>query len=223
MKTLYTSAIVALMTTTLGLSAVAPAMAQTAIPTENSQAAKPAEANGFRPGKPGNDGPRHGGGMGELLGFERGAEAIEIALVRLSHRLELTTEQQTLLATLKTDALSAAETFATTTEGLRPTPPTEGETVTPPTFGQRLDNQIALEKARLAALEAVRPSAKAFFDSLSEEQVAQLAPPQGKFGGPGNGGHHRPGPHGAPGMNGMGEMGGDDVAPPAPPAPAPQG
>ena len=115
---------------------------------------------------------------GDFLNFGRGAEAIEIALVRLSHRIDMTAEQQALFDTLKTSALSAAADFAAATEGLRPTPPVEGEaaTATAPDIAQRLENRIAIETAHLAALEAVQPAATAFFDSLTDEQKAQLMP-----------------------------------------------
>jgi hypothetical protein len=51
-----------------------------------------------------------------------------------------------------------------------------------PDFSERLEKRIAFEKAQLAALEAVQPSASAFFDSLSDEQKAQLAPERGDRG-----------------------------------------
>ena len=91
---------------------------------------------------------------------------------------------------------------------------------TPPTFTERLDNRIAMEKAQLAALEAVQPSAKAFFDSLTAEQQAQLTPQRGE---PGFGPHGRPGQHGGPNGKGQhgrpGQMGAPDQ--PATPAEAP--
>lgn len=201
MKTITTTAIVALMTATIGLSAIAPTFAQDAAPA-------PAQAqNG--PGlhfRHDSDGPRQGGGMrggADLFSFERGSEAIEIALVRLSHRIELTSEQQPLFDALKASALSAAADFATATESLRPAAPAEGETRTPPDFTTRLENGIALQTARLAALEAVQPAATAFFDSLTAEQQALLTPQrpdrdgmpgQGKFGGPRHQGQQQGGP-----------------------------
>ena len=210
MKTITTTAIVALMTATIGLSAIAPAFAQDAAPA-------PTQAqNGFRHD---NHGPRQGGGMrggADLFSFEHGAEAIEIALVRLSHRIELTSEQQPLFDAFKASALSAAADFATATESLRPAAPAEGETPTPPDFTTRLENGIALQTARLAALEAVQPAATAFFDSLTDEQQALLTPQrpdrdgmpgQGKFGGPRHqgqqqGGPAAPAPADAPAANG---------------------
>jgi len=171
MKTFTKTAIVALMTATLGLSAIASSYAQDAAPTPAQQ--QPGPGFGFRHDNHG--GPRQFIG-GDLLGFDRGVEAVEIALVRLSHAIELTAEQQALFDSLRTEALAAAETFSTAVEGLRPTAPAEGQAVEVPDFSERLENRIAIETARLAALEAVQPSATAFFDSLTDEQKAELTP-----------------------------------------------
>lgn len=192
------TAIVALMTATIGFATIAPTFAQ--------DAAAPAQAeqqNNFRQHHQGprGDGPRGGG---DVLSFERGADAVEIALLRLSQRVELTTEQQPLFDAFKAEALSAATGFATAIEGLHPTPPAEGETPAMPNLAERLDISITVQAARLAALEAVQPSATAFFDSLTTDQLASLTPqrpdreggmPGGGFGkgGPrhqGDNGHH---------------------------------
>lgn len=204
MKTISTTAIVALMTASIGLGAVAPAMAQNATPAtpaaqSQSDTSAPGAEHGFRKGP----GMRQGGGMmgGSLFNIERGAEAIEIAIVRLSHAIDLTDEQTVLLEALKTDALAAASAFDAATEGLRPTPPAQGDTAAIPDISERFDNRIAIETARLAALEAVQPAFTAFFDSLTDEQKAALIPERGERmgqmgmqqGGPGQrDGSHRP-------------------------------
>jgi hypothetical protein len=211
MKTITKTAIVALMTATIGLSAIAPVFAQDAAPAQAQ--AQNGPGIHFRQGNhaDGEMGGPMGGqrGGGDLLNFARGAEGIEIALVRLSHRIELTSEQQALFDTLKTTALSAAADFAAATEGLRPaqTPPAAGETATAtaPDMSERLENRIAIETAHLAALEAVQPAATAFFDSLTDEQKAQLAPERHQGGGMpgmGKGGmrHHQGGPAAPQGM-----------------------
>jgi hypothetical protein len=213
MKTITTTAIVALMTATIGLTAIAPTFAQDAAPTQVQAENGP----GFHLRRD-NQGPGPMGGQrgGDFLNFARGAEAIEIALVHLSHRIELTAEQQALFDTLKTTALSAAADFETATDGLRPQRgPAEGETATAtaPDMSERLENRIAIETAHLAALEAVQPAAVAFFDSLTEEQKAQLVPQRpDRDGMPGfgKGGprHHQgqqqggPAPADAPAANG---------------------
>ncbi|WP_186767279.1 Spy/CpxP family protein refolding chaperone [Devosia ginsengisoli] len=197
MKTITTTAIVALMTATLGLTAIVPAYAQDAAPTQEQT---------FRQGGPGfhlrQDG--YGGpGRGGLVDFLGGSsEAVEIALVRLSHAVEMTSEQQALFDTLKTDALAAAETFTTATEALRPA---EGQTAEASTLSERFENRIAFETARLAALEAVQPSLTAFFDSLTAEQQAQLTPQRPDHGGN----------FGKGGPRHMGQQGGPDAPAPA--------
>jgi hypothetical protein len=203
MKTITTTAIVALMTAAIGLTAIAPTYAQDAAPP-------PTQEQAFRHGGPGlhlrQDGPGRGGFL-DFFGRGDSTEAVEIALVRLSHAIEMTAEQQALFDTLKTDAIAAAETFSTAVEGLRPAAPVEGQTAERPEFSEMLDNRIAFETAHLAALEAVQPALTAFFDSLTDEQKADLMPQRpDRNGGPGmfgKGGEHQgqmhKGPQGVPG------------------------
>lgn len=178
MKTLTTTAIVALLTATIGLSAVAPTFAQQAAPA-TVEAAEPAAGLRFHH----QNGPGRFGGGG-FLGFGGGAEAVEIALVRLSHAVELTPEQQPLFDALKTAALDAATAFETATEDLRPDP-AAAQTAERPDLSERLENRIAIETAHLAALEAVQPAFTAFFDSLTDEQKAALTPDRREGGRPG--------------------------------------
>ncbi len=49
-----------------------------------------------------------------------------------------------------------------------------------PYVAQRLETRIAVEKAHKQALEAVQPSVAAFFDSLTDEQKAELMPRSGR-------------------------------------------
>lgn len=174
--------LMAVVATAIGLSAVAPAMAQPAPQAPDAAVSQDDAGPGNQAFRP-QGGPRqHGGGAAGFLDFSRGGEGIEIALVRLSYRLDLTTEQQALLDTLKTSALAAADDFATATEGLRPTPAAEGEKPAMPDMAQGLETRIAVEKAHVAALEAVQPSVAAFFDSLTDEQKAELMPARGEHG-----------------------------------------
>lgn len=191
MKTITTTAIVALMTASIGLTAIVPTSAQDAAPTQE-QAFRHG-GPGFHLRQDGYGGPRRGG----LVDFLGGSsEAVEIALVRLSHAIEMTSEQQALFDTLKTDALAAAETFATATAALRPA---EGQAAEVPSLSERFENRIAFETARLDALEAVQPAATAFFDSLTAEQQAQLTPQRPDRGGHfGRGGPRHMGQHGGP-------------------------
>ncbi|MBO9587340.1 Spy/CpxP family protein refolding chaperone [Devosia sp.] len=191
--------LMAVVATAIGLSAVAPAMAQPAPPAPDAATTQEDVGPGNQAFRPQGGGPRQHGGAGGFFDFSRGGEGIEIALVRLSHRLDLTTDQQALFDTLKTSALAAAEDFATATEGLRPTRPAEGEQPAMPDVAQRLETRIAFERAHVAALEAVQPSVAAFFDSLTDEQKAELMPAQGEHGPRGQ--HGGQGPRGFGGGN----------------------
>lgn len=197
MKTLSTTTIVALTTAALGLAAVAPAMAQEATQPASEAAEPAAPALGFRH----DGGFAQRGDLGGLMSFERGGEAIELALVRLSHRIELTGEQQVLLDTLKSDALAAAETFTTATEDLRSIPQATSETAELPDITERFENRIALQQAQLAALEAIELSFTAFFGSLTDEQKASLMPERSER--PDNGMRGHAGPN-VPRGNGFG-------------------
>jgi hypothetical protein len=201
MKHISTKVIVTLMTATLGLSAIAPVTAQEAAPT--AEQAQPAEQAlpSLRTGM------HRGDGLAGLLDFKRGVEGVEIALVRLSHAVDLTQEQQALFGTLRTDAIAAADTFERATEGQRPTPSAAGEAAALPDMSERLENRIALTEAQLAALKAMQPSFSAFFDSLTEKQKAAITPDRGERGeraGQFGGEHERRLRHGGPGGRPMG-------------------
>ncbi len=178
MNSISTKAIVAVMATAIGLGAIAPVMAQSAPPAPETAVTQ--DANGPAHGvRSQGDGPRQRGGFGGFFDFGRGGEGIEVALVQLSHRIELSADQQTLLEALKTSALAAADDFAAATEGLRPA---EGEKPAMPSVATMLENRIAIETAHVAALEAVQPAVVAFFDSLTDAQKAELAPQTGEHG-----------------------------------------
>lgn len=189
MTSISTKVIIAVTAGVIGLGAVAPAMAQSAPRAPDAAIARVADGAAGHALRPHDQGRR--GGFGGLFDFARGGEGIEVALVRLSHRIDLTDEQQTLLDALKTSALAAAQDFATATDSLRPTPPAEGEARAIPSISERLENRISLEKAQLAALEAVQPAVAAFFDSLTDAQKAQLMPQRGEHDGGPRGGHQR--------------------------------
>lgn len=174
MKMIRSPAIVALMTAALGLTAIAPAFAQDA--TTPAQIAD----NGHRDGgQRGDNGPRQfgrgGDGLGGLLNFQRGAEAIEIAVVRLSHAIELTPEQTTLLDDLKTAALSAQAEFAKVLAAARPA----ANATIRPDVTTMVKNRIAIDTAHAKALSAVLPKLEAFTASLTDTQKATLAKARG--------------------------------------------
>lgn len=197
MKTLSRTAIVALLTAALGLTSLAPSFAQDTTPPVAAGVQKDGPGHNrfqhkgqFPDGGPRRMEIRNGG---SFLNFERGAEAAEIGLVRLSHRVDLTAEQQPLFDAMKTSVLAAATDFASAAEAARPAPDAEKLD-----FAGRLDARIAVETAHLAALEAVKPSVTAFFASLTPEQQAALAPQPGErpnwSGRPGQDGPRHPGP-----------------------------
>lgn len=212
MKSISAKALVAVLAVTAGLSAAAPAFAQATPTTPAQTQMQPGKDHGnFRrdnhpgPNRPAR--PDHRRGGSDLLDFARGQEAVEIGLVRLSHRIDLTAEQQPKFDALKTAALKAAADFETTVKGLRPT---EAPT-TRPSLVDRLDNRIAIGTAQVDALKSVQPTLTAFFDSLTDAQKAQLTP--NRSGQPGAGGW-------------KGQQGGPRSAAPAPaeaPTPKPAG
>ena len=209
MKNLQTTAIVALMTAAVGLSAIAPSFAQTAAAPAAPAATEQAQGKGDMAQLRQRDGQRQGGqrGPGGMIGFEHGAEGIEIALVRLSHAIDMTPEQQALFDTFKTEALAAAASFSTAVEGLRPAAPATGETAERPDMSEMMQNRIAAQSAQLAALESVQPSMTAFFDSLTDEQKAELAPQRGERGGMGKGQMGKGGQHEQGQRHGGGDRG----------------
>jgi hypothetical protein len=222
MTSLKTSAIVALMTAAVGLSAIAPSYAQDATPPAPLAAAEqaaPGWGHGPMSGMRQHDGERGGDrGMAGFIGFDGGAEAVEIALVRLSHAVDMTAEQQALFDTLKTDALAAADTFSSAIEALRPADGTRPQAFD---IATGLDTRIAIQTAQLEALKTVQPSLTAFFASLTDAQKAELAPEprgrgeQGRMGEHGGRGEHGHGDHrGQRDGRGTGPMGDiDDAAP----------
>ncbi|MGV8831963.1 MAG: Spy/CpxP family protein refolding chaperone [Devosia sp.] len=220
MKTFKTAAIIALMTTTVGLAAITPSFAQNAPAAAAAQDQTPGAGPkaGMRQhdamGKGGMGDQRQNGprGMGGMIGFERGSEGVEIALVRLSHAVDMTAEQQALFDTFKTDALAAADTFSSAVEGLRPAAPGQGQTAERPDITTMIDTRIAIETAHLAALEAVQPSMTAFFGSLTDAQKAALMPQRGDHDGMRQGGQQQ-GQHGD--RSGKGPMGGQQRGPAA--------
>lgn len=237
MKTISATAIVALMTVSVGLAAAAPALAQEGQPRfgQHLQNQGPGPHQHGHGQRPGNDGPGRGGLLGGLLEFGPNSERLELALVRLSHRLELTSEQKTLLESFRTSALAAQAEFSGVLDATRPATPDARTTPTErPDLVARLDQRIALEKAHVDALTAVQPSFEAFFASLTDAQKAQLQPQRnhrdgwqgrgGKGHGPmGNGpmGNGPMGQHAKPPMPGQAdEPDSTDAPAEAPAAPA---
>lgn len=215
MNKISAAAISALLIAATGLGAAAPAFAQDHRPPMQRQM----EGHGDRQHHQENTrhrGAQRGGGMGGFLDFERGSEALEIALVRLSYRLELTPEQQTLFDDLRTTALSAAQTYADAAQTARPAGATSR-----PGMADALKQRIALETAHLAALTSVEPKLTAFFASLTPEQQASLSPRRGQRDRDGWNRPQAPAPQASPDASAPGAAPAQPMPPAAPDAPAP--
>jgi hypothetical protein len=159
------------------------------------------------------------GGMAGLFNFQRGAEAIEVALVRIGYRLNLTAEQQPLFDQMRTTVVDAVRKYIADTAQVR----SERSTPTAPlTLPDLLQRRIVIENAQLEALTSVVPSVTAFYESLTPEQQSMLTPPQrGQRGGGnwgGQGGNDQSGSSEQDGQSGAQP----DAAPPANQPPSPQ-
>lgn len=169
--------------TTMGLSATAllPANAQPPRGGPGIQHIEGGAAHTARPDGMPRFGQHMGGGMdrsGNLLGafFIGGnAEAIDIAAVRLTHRLDLTETQQELLETLRVAAIDAADGLVQAREAIAPDSEADAATVD---LVARYAGVVALTTARAEALQALQPAFDAFAQSLNADQLAQLAPPR---------------------------------------------
>lgn len=172
--------VAALLTAAISLGTVLPAAAQDPAPTAMRH-----WQNG--PHRMLQAGPGNGLGAGRLLMLacsDKGAEALEIALVRMSHRLDLTADQQQLFDAFRTKALTAETSFSDACKAARP-----GSTAsTRPDLLARLKADLAVDQARLTALNGVLPEFEALYNSLSDQQKQQLLPRRGwRMGGPGMG------------------------------------
>ena len=117
-------------------------------------------------------GPGRGAGILSLVCSDRGAEALEIAFVRWSHRLELTVEQQTLFDALRTKALTTQTSFADECQAALPDRTANAK----PDLLDGLKARLAVEEAKLTAKNAILPDFEAFYGSLTAEQKASLQP-----------------------------------------------
>jgi hypothetical protein len=114
------------------------------------------------------------GGLLTLACSPKGAEALDIAFVRLSYRLGLTADQQKLFDTLRTDALTAQTKFADDCKAEMP-----GKTAAnnqAPDFLERMKGRLSLEQSRLDAMTKLMPDVEALYASLTPAQKAKLEP-----------------------------------------------
>lgn len=189
--------VAAAVTGAVGFSAISPVLA-----------AGPGNGpNGNRPGQERGMHERGGvqGGLLAMVCSTDGAERLETALDRLAGRVELTDEQTALFDTFKSDALIAQTTYSDNC--VAPVAQGEGQDID---LIERMQNRQANMTAYLEAVEGVMPSLEAFFNSLTDEQKADLRPDFGGRGGQGGQGNHadRRGPGGPGGFGGQGGQGG---------------
>jgi hypothetical protein len=198
LKTSTSTALAALVAVAIGMTGlVSAASAQDAAPasptpqaTQSQAAPAPQRDNGRRAG---HGQMRRGmmqGGLLNLVCSARGAEALDVYFVRLSHRLQLTGTQQPLFDALRTKALTTQTNFADTCQAARPAKTAAAK----PDMLTLLKSRLAVDTARLTAMNDVLPDFEAFYASLTDTQKAGLLPHGGMHR------MHRPGGQGF-GMN----------------------
>ena len=181
-----TLVIAALVVTALGASAFSPAIAQDTPAAPSTAPSQPTPPTATAPDttpRPMHRFARKGGGMGGMNRMDRGGRLLTLAcsdkgavvleriLDRTAKRLDLTATQQSLFDTFRTKALVTASSFSTQCQAARPDR-TKGR----PDLIDRLQSGLAIDQARITALNAVLPDFQALFDSLSDQQKAQLRP-----------------------------------------------
>jgi hypothetical protein len=227
MKT--STAIAALVTALVGFGTVLPAVAQDASSSSAPPVASAAQDTAATPapgqhkrgmglradGKGMGKGMGKGKGMGPGMGMDRpggrllalacsprGAQALDTYFTRIQHRLELTVDQQKLFDTFRTKALTAQTSFADSCKSAMP-----DKTAGKPDMLAQLKAGLAVDQARLTAMNSVLPDFEGFFTSLSDSQKAHLMPHRGMGKGDGmklgkgNGRHPAPDTMGAPPAN----------------------
>lgn len=201
MKSITSRALIAVVATALslgGLSAVyaqstaAPAAPNTAKPAAMGQMGARGGHHHMGPGARTNQQKMAPWGNGmranlvNLVCSDRGAEALDIAFVRLSYRLKPTPDQQAAFDDLKSTALQEQTKFSDACAGVRP----RADAGQKPDPVEMMKARITLETARLAAMNAVLPKFETLYSSLTDEQKAALMP--SRMGGQGPAwGQHR--------------------------------
>lgn len=182
------------MTRTLTLAAlvVATLTAGAALPAAAQEAASPADSSPKRemhmrgPGdhmalrdgrqregqRMMRDQRRGGGGVVNLVCSPRGADRLEHRLLNLKQRTDPTAEQQALFDDFQAAALIAQTEFADACAASRP----DRAAGTDLDMVDRLKTRLAVQQAYLDGMNTVLPAFEAFYDSLSDEQKAGLAP-----------------------------------------------
>jgi hypothetical protein len=169
----HATALAALVVASLSLTAI-PVAAQDQTTPVAKKSDREVHRSIIRDVGPGRGGPMGGAGILGLVCSPDGAEALEVALVRLWHRLDLTDDQKTLFDTFKANALTNQTSFADDCEAALP----DRTADTRPDLLEHLKSGLAVQEARLTAMNAVLPDFEAFYGSLTDEQKADLMPPR---------------------------------------------
>jgi hypothetical protein len=172
----HSAAAIAAIVASIGLSAIAPAMAQDVKEARDMRSHRMLD---FRAGAEGRF------AFAQFSCAPGAAQRMEARYDRLAERLNLTDEQKKLYDAFMTSALTAQTELADKCAEVRPDRPTRAERVERPSLLDRMETRLKLEEARVAAMNAVFPDFKAFYSSLTDEQQADLLP----FG---RGGRHHP-------------------------------
>jgi LTXXQ motif family protein len=180
-------AIAALLVAGLGVAAVAPTLAQSAPGSAAPGPTPPAAGAQVDPNldttAPATPrlfgaramGPHRAMGPGALLMLAcspKGAEALDVTLLRLSYRLDITADQKPLFDAFREKALTTETSFADTCKTNAPQSADNAK----PDFLARFKARLAVDQARLTALNDVLPSFEALYGSLSDTQKAALLP-----------------------------------------------
>lgn len=166
-------AVAALVATTLALGAALPALAQETGPAAMHRWQNDGAPH-MQPMRPGGRSMMGPAGLLMLACSDRGPEALELALVKMSYRLNLTTDQQPLFDAFRTKALTTETSFADTCKASRP-----DRAAGRPDLLARLKSSLAMDQARLTALNDVLPDFEALYNSLSDQQKQSIRPHHG--------------------------------------------
>jgi hypothetical protein len=132
------------------------------------------DMGGMGMGMGGMGGMRHGG-LIALACSPNGAEALDVALLHLSYRLNLTDAQKPLYDAFRTKALTTQTSFADQCKTAMP----DRSADTKPDMLEMLKSRLAVDQARLTALNEVLPDFEALYNSLTDEQKASITPDRG--------------------------------------------
>ncbi|MCB0639202.1 MAG: Spy/CpxP family protein refolding chaperone [Lewinella sp.] len=110
---------------------------------------------------------------------EQGSQRIGMMLTQLEQRLDLTEDQQALFDTFYTSATDAQASYLETCQTVTDlTAADNASETTVPNPAELLKLRAENLKAEASALDSVVPSATAFFDSLTADQLALMVPQQ---------------------------------------------